>query len=90
MQGRAGPTRETTLGWALRPRPGRQLSTEEELCRHRQAHGRARRSPHGRVSLRGLLVCFSAEAPVPCKAHGCACGMCNWALHCVQSSSLRS
>lgn len=90
MQGRAGPTRETTSGWALRPRPGRQLSTEEELCRHRQAHGRARHSPHGRVSLRGLLVCFSAEAPVPCKAHGCACGMCNWALHCVQSSSLRS
>lgn len=30
-------------------------------------------------------MCFDAEAPVPCKAHGCACGICYWALHRLQS-----
>lgn len=55
----------------LIPRHHRQLC----MYRHTKAH---QTITCGLVGLQGLLACPGADARVPCKAHGCACGMHNW------------
>lgn len=77
--GALAPAMGTNWGCDLRPSHHRQLGTKDTLYVGTYRPVKAHRAVTcGLVSLQGWLVCFDADARVPCKAHGCAPGVSNW------------